>query len=159
MGKALPFRQPLDRFRWRIRPQSYPLIRGAKRFAPWCLRLDRVLGSKSAMVSLLSSTSPHPGLPFAADDAYEVGGVLSALVAPLLDRQQPVALGQAQCGLGQAPADARSGGNGVDAEAAHAFGGDLVSNDAQDRPLPLREARSELWGQGARAGQQPTPVP
>jgi hypothetical protein len=53
-------------------------------------------------------------------------------VSPLLDHHQPVACCETQNLLRQPPADTRSGRDGVDAEAAHAFGRDLVTREVLD---------------------------
>ena len=58
-----------------------------------------------------------------------LGEFFSPFVSAPLDRQQAVAGREPQSPLRQAPADARTGRDGVDAEATHALGSDLIPDD------------------------------
>ncbi|WP_187273794.1 hypothetical protein [Methylobacterium sp. WL8] len=76
----------------------------------------------------------------------------------LLDRQQAVALGETDRGLGQPSANASARCDRVDAEPANTFRGHLVGNDAQYRELACREPAGEGWRHRARAGQETAAV-
>ncbi|KQT96104.1 hypothetical protein ASG60_20505 [Methylobacterium sp. Leaf469] len=79
-------------------------------------------------------------------------------MATLLDGQQSVARCQTDGGLSEPSAHTGSGGDGIDAQSAHALGRDLVADDAQDRELACREARRQCRRHWARRGQVSTPI-
>ena len=125
-------------------PLWISLIRGVHRFAPYAAQERRGRGSPSPL---------EPLQPFPADNADHVGIRLPALVSTLLDGQQAVPLGQPDCGLSQAPADARPRRDGVDRQPAGAVASDIIPNDPQDRELPGGEATGERRRHRAGAGQ------
>ncbi len=130
----------LLRFRIHNLPLWISLIRGVHRFAPYAAQQRR--GCRSPSPS-------EPLQPLSANDPEHIRVGLAALVAPFLDGQQPVALGQPDCSLGKPAAHARPRRDGVDTQPTGAVTCHLIPDDAQDRELPGGEPAGERGGHRA----------